>query len=235
MWDGEEHWSSQSDPAIVRRQAIRRLRFGLNMIALEDDTVPPEGPIDVALTNGLAAAIVAETGNENRIKDEGGWYKPARLMLSIAEDLKLGLPVGAYIALLDATQPFRHGKADEEWRLPAPTEYATLVELDNHRGLRVIEIARRHRTVDRLLPVLFEQEAERASGRAWLSPKDQLEAPAAAYCDSCGRPTFMQDRSDEYGGDEGPGVCAACGYVVTDDESDEAATYREIRWRVEND
>ena len=43
--------SSQWFPDHVRRQVMRQARYALNVAALDEDRVPPEGPFDVALTN----------------------------------------------------------------------------------------------------------------------------------------------------------------------------------------
>ena len=38
---------------------MRQARYALNVAVLDEDRVPPEGPFDVALTNGLLAIIAA--------------------------------------------------------------------------------------------------------------------------------------------------------------------------------
>ncbi len=66
-----------------RRQVMRRLRYGLNVVAMERDNVPPEGPFDVALTNGLAAIVALDhPGSE---KDAKGRVLAASALLTFLE------------------------------------------------------------------------------------------------------------------------------------------------------
>lgn len=96
---------------------MRRLRYGLNVVAMERDNVPPEGPFDVALTNGLAAIVALDhPGSE---KDAKGRVLAASALLTFLEGEGVHLEYAALReALIEITQPLRHARADDEFLLP---------------------------------------------------------------------------------------------------------------------
>ena len=60
------------------------MRYALNVLAVEGNRVPPEGPFDVALTNGLAAIITyLDDGDEAAVVDSRHWVRSARQLLPI--------------------------------------------------------------------------------------------------------------------------------------------------------
>src|SRR3954451_23054189 len=107
------------DPLNVRRQVIRRVRYGLNTYALQNESLPPEGPIDVAITNGLLAIVAHD--DPLRVYDADGRTYPATKLIeiSVAFSLVEELHAGELREALRVTQPIRHGRADDEWIAPS--------------------------------------------------------------------------------------------------------------------
>lgn len=217
-------------PRDLRPAVIRRMRYGLNTIALESDRVPPEGPFDVALTNGLLAIVASidPTQTLDPTKSRPDRLASARLLLERTHSLGVTLPMADLLDALNETQPLRHGSSDDEWVTPTPRHLDALQALDAHDALNVLDLAREHPTVNALVPVLYYDAALDASGQAYLSPKESLDVFDPQDCNDCWRPTFIMFSNDDFGGDEGPGVCLACGAERTADESYEMASATEM-------
>jgi hypothetical protein len=198
------------DDEELRRQVIRRLRYGLNVVALERNQVPPEGPMDVAITNGLAAIISAE--NPTLVHDRNGRMFPASKLIDIAEDLDPNYDFDALREVIKITQPLRHARADDEWILPVAHHLSAIVDLDDHHALLVLGYARETAKVDDLLAKLYQEAAAEYHGLAMMSPKDRLFQPDLEQCDECSRWTFLPQGFDDFGGTNAPGHCVACGY-----------------------
>jgi hypothetical protein len=130
----------------LRRQVMRRLRYGLNVVALERDMVPPEGPFDVALTNGLVAIVASSHPGSER--DANGRMFSARKLLDVLKAKDTSLDFAALYEALDITQPHRHARADDEFLMPVQRHLRALVALDEHPSLRVLELARSASRVD---------------------------------------------------------------------------------------
>ena len=203
------------DPVEFRRQVIRRLRYGLNVVALENDLVPPEGPFDVALTNGLAAIVSLE--HPGAEKDRKGRMLAASQLLKVLEDRGESLDFPALRQALDITQPLRHGRADDEYLLPIRSHLRALVDLDCHPALLVLDEARAARRVDDLIVQLYADAANEVTELGFMSPKERLDQPDLEECDECWRNTFLPDGRDEFGGTNSAGRCVACGYERDED------------------
>lgn len=200
------------------------MRYALNVLAVEGNRVPPEGPFDVALTNGLAAIITyLDDGDEAAVVDSRHWVRSARQLLPIAAERLPDFSSGVYRELLDITQPAWHGGADDEWLLTKPEHLQAMIDLDRRPGLGVLESARHHRTVDGLLVELYSAAALEAGGYHLMGPKDQLEAIEPSECDECLRTTFVADQLDDFGGYNSTGRCLACGYERESDVADDMA------------
>ncbi|WP_157747064.1 hypothetical protein [Micromonospora echinofusca] len=206
----------------LRRQVLRRLRYGLNVVALEHDLVPPEGPFDVALTNGLAAIVASDRPGLER--EPNGRMLPASALLKVLEGAGTALDYEALREALKITQPMRHGRADDEFLVPVRRHLTALVAIDSHPALLVLERARAAAKVDDLLASLYQQAATDASGIPGMSPDDQLSQPDLEECDECWRMTFLPAGFDEFGGTNSQGRCFACGY-----ERDAETAWRDAR------
>src|ERR1700733_3812277 len=103
-------------PEELRKQVIRRMRYASNVIAMESNSVPPEGPLDVAMTNGLAAIVASvSSASVYRILRNGtSRTLSARDLIQVATDLGINIEADALREALDVTQPMRHGSADDE-------------------------------------------------------------------------------------------------------------------------
>jgi hypothetical protein len=206
------------DVLAIRRTVIRRVRYAANTLALLENRVPPEGPYDAALTNGLVIIVSAEWPGEE-IKSSTEHLRSARELLGIIEEKRgVSLPyvaVGTLRDGLELTQPFRHGRADDEFATIGPSHITALRALDQHRDLRILDQAAGH-SVDDLLWLAF---TERADECLPFDLKDRLEVPEPEPCDDCGRPTFLPDEWDAFGGTSSPGFCIACGYERSDEEA----------------
>lgn len=205
---------SRLSPEELRKQVIRRMRYALNVLALESNSVPPEGPLDVAMTNGLAAIVASVDPLRVYKADKKGERRilPARSLISVAANLGIAVDIAALREALDVTQPMRHGSADDEWVAPTAGHLAALRELDAHPALDVLERAARARNVDELLVALFRDAADEISGRSSASPDELGLYLEPEECDECWRMTFVPDGYDMFGGTNSPGVCVACGY-----------------------
>ena len=207
-----------SDLRALRREVIRRVRYAANTLALVDARLPPEGPFDAGLTNGLVVIVSSEWPGLEKI-GPGDRLQPARALLDIIE-ARVRQPL-SYVDVhllkeaLDLTQAFRHARADDEFATITSHHIAALEALDQHPGLRILDKAS-GRTVDDLLWLAFE---ERTDEYLPFDLKDRLDVPEPEPCDDCGRPTFLPSGWDAFGGTSSPGVCIACGYERSDREA----------------
>jgi hypothetical protein len=186
------------------------MRYASNIIAMESNSVPPEGPLDVAMTNGLAA-IVASV-DISKVKNPKGQMLSARDLIKVASSL--GVPIGTteLLSALEVTQPMRHGRADDEWVAPTAEHFTAIRELDAHPALQVLDLARRARNVDELLVELYRQAAEEVSGGPAAYDDDAGPHLEPEECDECWRMTFLPDGLDFFGGTNTTGICVACGH-----------------------
>lgn len=205
---------SQSSPDELRKQVVRRMRYATNVMALESNSVPPEGPLDVAMTNGLAAIVAYVNPQDVYETGRNGVQRmlSARKLIDVALGFGISIDRQALLEALGLTQPMRHGNADDEWVAPATKHLDALRALDTHPGLGVLKLAAKTRDVDALLVELYGDAAREASNAPVAydaGPGYYLEPEE---CDECWRMTFMPYGHDQFGGTNSPGVCAACGY-----------------------
>ncbi|KAB2808357.1 hypothetical protein F9L07_22850 [Pimelobacter simplex] len=201
--------TGQWDPDHVRRQVMRQARYALNVAVLNEDRVPPEGPYDVALTNGLLAVIGAL--DPNAITNKKGFTLAARELLPIAVSLGLDIDLDVLTEGLDLTQPLRHGRADDEWIQLRPKHIDALRALDDLDGLQLLDEIDQHRTVDDLMVALFAQQASTYADRNVTGIKDYLDMAPTETCEECGRETFVPDGYNP-DGEVTVGLCIACGW-----------------------
>jgi hypothetical protein len=193
-------------------------RYALNARALQQDSLPPEGPFDVALTNGLLA-IVAEV-DLNAVHNGKGRTLPASALLPIA--VKMGLTLDASVLLdgLQVSQPMRHGNADDEWIALAPRHVQAVVDLDENEGLNVLALAEQHPKVDDLVVAVFEEKVTATLGESISGLDEWMFAPEPEEFEECWRQTFIPSGGfDASGGNAVEGFCLACGYTRTEDEA----------------
>lgn len=213
----------------IRRRAIRRSRYGMNALAVFDPTVPPEGPYDAAVTNGLLVIVAVVAPGED-FGRRG--TRSATQLLDVLEAYDVeAVNIERLREGLGLTQGFRHGRADEEWITIDPRHVQAMMDLDNHPSLDVLRTARDVRNVDECLVAMFVDEAEQ---HLPLDPKDRFDAPEPDLCDSCGRPTFLAQGWDMFGGNDAPGRCIACGYIRTEELASEMAFDRAFHEAVNN-
>lgn len=206
----------------IRRRAIRRSRYGMSALAVFDPKVPPEGPYDEAVTNGLLVIVAHEFPGKDFKK--GRARSASQLLDDVLEPHDTeGVDVLRLREGIELTQGFRHGRAHEEWVTIGPQHVQAMMDLDTHPSLNVLEKARKVRNVDECLMATFLDEAE--EHLPW-SPKDRLDTPEPDLCDDCGRPTFLAEGWDMFGGNDAPGTCIACGYVRTEEVADKLAVNR---------
>jgi hypothetical protein len=236
-----------SDLREVCQHVIRRVRYAANTLALLESQLPPEGPFDVALTNGLVVIVASEWPGEEKNKD-GKFLRSARDLLDIIQTKRESpldhVPVAqevnslqlsdllniveakrdsslTYVSVdvlregLDLTQPFRHGRADDEFATIRARHIKAVEALDQHPSLRFLDKAR-SRSLDDAMVLAFEEQAEEYLP---IRPKDRLEVPAPDNCPECWRRTFLPSEWDAFGGTCSAGVCIACGYERSDDEA----------------
>jgi len=196
----------------VRRQVLRRVRYATNTIALRDNLLPPEGPYDSGLTNGLLV-IVTDTWPGKEITAKGR-MKAAADLLNLIDQHGKPFPYVDTALLqegIDLTQPGRHGRSDDEFAVLRREHMAALVALDEHPALKFLDVASADRKVDHL-------NAELPS-----HPKDRLDMPEPEMCDECSRPTFLPSGWDMFGGTATAGQCIACGYLRSEDAANDRA------------
>jgi hypothetical protein len=210
----------------LRQQVLRRVRFATNALVLQDNRVPPEGPYDAALTNGLLAIVATDFPGDE--VDAKGRTRPATALLDLLE--ANGNPL-AYVdvlllreALVQLTQPARHGRADDEFAVILPPHVGALLALDAHPSLRFLERAK-GKSVDDCIWLAF---VERAEEELPFDPKDRLDAVEPEMCDECQRPTFLPVGTDVFGGTLTAGECLACGYEQDEEEAYEMAVTNAI-------
>lgn len=215
-------------PDHVRRQVMRQARYALNVAVLDEDRVPPEGPFDVALTNGLLAVVAAIDPDAVLDPKRKGSTLPASKLLPVA--VALGLPVDQSTLKegLDFTQPLRHGRADDEWIRLGPTHLTALRALDDLDGLQVLHHVKAHPTVDDMMVTLFRERAESYAEQDVHSLDDLMFIPEPEECDECWRTTFVPSGYDESGGTMTTGICIACGYERDQETAEQM--YRRQEW-----
>jgi hypothetical protein len=84
------------------------MRYATTAFALVDGTIPPEGPIDVAITNGLlaivasddASAVYRTPGADGKTKTHAASY-----LIGMAIDLGVPIDADALTEALAVTQP----------------------------------------------------------------------------------------------------------------------------------
>lgn len=212
---------------------MRQARYALNVSVLDEDRVPPEGPFDVALTNGLLAIIAAI--DPPAVIDKRGLTLPASALLPKAVALGLGVNQVTLAEGLDLTQPLRHGRADDEWIQIGSKHLTALRELDEIDGLEVLHHVGTHRTVDDMMVTLFYEKAQAYAERDVRRVKDLLDVMDPEECDECFRRTFVPLGFDGSGGTRTVGLCIACGYQRDEDTAWDMymAEQWELRWQHE--
>jgi len=88
---------NRPSPEELRKQVIRRMRYASNVIAMESNSVPPEGPLDVAMTNGLAAIVasVSPAGVYQILRNGKSRTLSARALIRVATGLGINIDAGA--------------------------------------------------------------------------------------------------------------------------------------------
>ncbi len=212
---------------------MRQARYALNVSVLDEDRVPPEGPFDVALTNGLLAIIAAI--DPAAVIDKRGFTLPASALLPRAVTLGLGVSQATLEEGLGLTQPLRHGRADDEWIQLGSKHLTALRELDEIDGLEVLHHVETHRTVDDMMVTLFYEKARAYAERDVHRVKDLLDVMDPEECDECLRRTFVPLGYDDSGGTMTVGLCIACGYQRDEDTAWDLymAEQWELRWQHE--
>ncbi len=206
-----------SDHRNVRWQVLRRVRYATNTLALLDNRLPPEGPFDTALTNGLLAIASHDMPGAERHPRKVDHLRSARELLAVIESIGTPSFVAAQVLLdgLNLTQRVRHGRADDEFAILTREHVAAVVALDQHPALRFLSSAR-ERTLDECLVIAFR---ERASEELPSHPRDRFDVPEPEECPLCWRETFLRWGWDDFGGSALPGECIACGYERSPDEA----------------
>lgn len=221
------------DPIDLRRNVLRRVRYATNVIALEGDFIPPEGPFDAALTNGLLAIVASEFPGSQYSKPGSDRMRAASELLDLIEQ-KGGLACVDVATLhegLELTQPVRHGRADDEFARIGEAHIQALERLDNHHSLGIIEVARGQPLHECFLLAY----RERAEEELPFDPKDRLQVPEPEFCDECGRETFLRQTWDMFGGDDAKGFCLACGYELSSGAAYDRAVSRRLREHLADD
>ena len=224
---------NRPSPEELRKQVIRRMRYASNVIAMESNSVPPEGPLDVAMTNGLAAIVasVSPAGVYQILRNGKSRTLSARALIRVATGLGINIDAGALREALAVTQPMRHGSSDDEWVAPTAEHLEALRELDAHPSLQVLELAVSAHNVDELLVTLFRAAAREVSGWASVSPDELSSYLEPEECDECWRMTFLPEGFDMFGGTNTAGVCVACGHERSpEDAYDRALSVEWERW-----
>lgn len=217
--------ASVDHPSELRRQVLRRVRYATNVLALENDVIPPEGPFDAGLTNGLLAIVHFEwSGKECNSK---GFMRPASELPDVVHKAG-GLPCVEDSLLregLELTQTFHHGRADDEFALIHHDHVGALRRLDDHEALSFIETARGLSLDESVV------EAYRESMDDYLpfDLKDRSMTPEPEECPQCWRTTFHPAGRDEFGGTITAGACIACGYERDRDEAYEEAVLEAMK------
>lgn len=229
---GDERSGMGMDVTGVRREVIRRVRYALNTLAIHDDTLPPEGPYDTALTNGLVAIVAREWPGAEF--DKKGRTLPASALLNYIADVGgsqwVAVDVVRLQEALSLTQPLRHGRSDDEWDSIGHGHVEALLRLDEHPALRILGEARRTPHYGDLVYELFK---DRAGDELPFYPKDRSLVPDPEDCPECWRPTFLREGWDMYGGEFSEGACIACGYERSTAEASDLADREWFRRQME--
>lgn len=217
-------------PKRLRQQVLRRVRYATSVLSLQEDRVPPEGPFDVALTNGLLAIVAEEWPDEIFDPKRRNFFRAARDLLTVITNHG-GLPGILDEDLLreglNLTQPARHGRADDEFVAIGARHVEALAMLDGHHALCFLNQAR-GRSLSDCFVLAYRERADQELG--WLSPKDRLETPGPEDCDQCGRGTFFPIGWDDFGGTNSPGTCLACGYERDAEDAYWMAVSEHLDW-----
>jgi len=217
----------------IRQQVLRRVRYAANALALRDNSLPPEGPYDAALTNGLIAIVVYEWPGREIKNENRGIVKSGRELLTLIE-ASGGLFCVQADFLRDGlalTQPVRHGRADDEFAVILPTHVNAIELLDAHPALNFLDSAQ-GKTIDESIWLAFRDLAE---SRLPFDPKERFDVPEPEVCDTCLRPTFLPSGWDMFGGTMTGGECLACGDERSDEDALEEAINEAIIGAVERD
>ena len=193
----------------VRIGVLRRAVFGSNASALMDDRVPPEGLFDAAVANGLAAITAAEIPGQE-FDSKGRVRSPLTLLEIVQTVPQLAWINGDLLSEgVELSQGFRHGRAEDEWTRVTSLHIASLVALDDHHALQVMERARAA-TFDVLVFDLYRDAAEE---HLPFDPKERSAVPDPEECPDCGRETLVAEGWDSFGIGLAEGAtCIACGY-----------------------
>jgi hypothetical protein len=210
----------------LRTGVLRRVRYATNTLALSNNTIPPEGPFDAGLTNGLAAIVAYDWPGEELSKRGG--VKPARDLLLVIDDYGCPSPFIDTRTLgegLDLTQPARHARDDDEFAALQRDHIQALLALDEHPALMFLTQASEAEDLD---DAIWRAFMDRAQDELPFDLKDRFDTPDPEICDDCGRPTFLPLGWDMFGGTMTAGTCIACGYARTDGDADAQALDDEI-------
>lgn len=212
----------------TRIRVLRRVAYGLNTLALREGRVPAEGPFDAAAANGLAAIIAHEHPGAERSKD--GQISSPNQLLGYVRQQRDTEPWAQSInvELLEEgvrwSQPFRHGRADDEWTRVSGSHIAALVGLDEHPALQVLSYLQ-GKTFDEAVVHAY---ADEATEQLPFDPKDRSGTPPPTECSECWRETVISQDWDAWGIYAGEGACIACGYERTyEDTVDDFMRWRE--------
>lgn len=243
----DRDFGPQWDPLHSRRHVLRQARYALNYLALLDAQVPPEGPFDVALTNGLLAVVGLD--DPTAILDGNRTLSASFLLNHIESEQAvaeadgfepLQVDVGVLRHGLQVTQPLRHGRADDEWVALTARHIEALRALDDLEGLRVLSLAEaivaekaQQAAADRLMFELYRARVDEHPSRAVGSVDEYLYMPSPEDCASCGRETFVPDGLAET--DQFSGLCIACGFVRGQVEAEEMYLAQEFARKWDKD
>lgn len=226
---GESRGKAQMDKFTeLRRRVMRRCVYALNTLALKDDRLPRDGAFDAAAANALAA-IVAHRSRGAEYRPKSDQVKSPLTLIGIVARKKVRTKAvsKAHIATLKAgiehAQAVRHGRADEEWDLLRSEHVDSLIALDKHPTLNVLD-ALDGKNFDDAITLLYWLETEKHYP---ADPCDRMQMPEPDYCDECGRRTLVSDEFDAWGINLGEGVCIACGRERTYDDT----VSDHLRWK----
>lgn len=244
----DRDFGPQWDPLHSRRHVLRQARYALNYLALLDAQVPPEGPFDVALTNGLLAVVGLD---DPTVILDGNRTLSASVLLSHIEHEQavaeadgiepLQVDVGVLRDGLQVTQPLRHGRADDEWVALTARHIEALRALDDLEGLRVLSLAEaiveenanQAPAADRLMVELYRARVDEHPSRTVGRLDEYLYMPSPEDCASCGRETFVPDGLAER--EQFSGMCIACGFVRGEAEAEEMYLAQEFARKWDKD
>jgi hypothetical protein len=199
----------------TRRLVLRRAVFAVNVHALKDDKVSPDGAFDAATANALAAIVSYRCDGA---EFEGKLVKPPRRLMKDAERLdhvRTWLPLfdgSRLTAALLQSQKFRHARADDEWARVGIEDIEALAYLDRHPALEVLE-STKGESFDEAVRTIWGFEV--ANNIGWDPYTDCTDD--SIECPTCRRFTLLVG-----GGNldavPGQGRCIACGHERTRDD-----------------